>query len=146
MKFARSIYLGMALLWAAPALAQNFGGPSSLAGRGESGPPPAPPPRDNTPPSLLVTRGDPWPRLDPGAVFCRSPEDLTRFNALRQARLSGQAPPAEGKIDCSVIQTATPITIVTREGPARTEVKLAKGDGKTGWTDMYLPTRAPATP
>jgi hypothetical protein len=138
--------LSLALLCGGSAAAQNFGGPSSLAGRGNSGPAPTPPPPDPTPPGLLVTRGDPWPRLDPGAVLCRSPEDLARFNALRQARLSGQALPAEGKIDCSVIQATTPVTIVTREGLARTEVKLAKGDGQTGWTDIYLPTRAPATP
>lgn len=78
-----------------------------------------------------------WPRLDPGAVLCRSEDDLARLAANRSGGEGG------GPADCRVINSPTPIQIVQRYGPGRTEVKVT-GAAQTGWTDAWLPDRAPA--
>jgi hypothetical protein len=79
-----------------------------------------------------------WPRLDAGSVLCRSEEDLTRLAARR----TGQS--ANGNVDCKIIRLATPITIVERKGPGRTEVTTTDpAAGGPGWTDAWLPTKAP---
>jgi hypothetical protein len=79
-----------------------------------------------------------WPRLDAGAVLCRSEADLIR---LAQRR-SGEA--VDGAVDCQIIRLATPITIVQRNGPGRTEVKPSESQPMDlGWTDAWLPDKAP---
>jgi hypothetical protein len=81
-----------------------------------------------------------WPRLDPGAVLCRSEVDLDR---LAQRR-SGEA--VEGPVDCQIVRAATGITIVQRKGPGRTEVKPNGSQPmESGWTDAWLPQKAPAS-
>ncbi len=79
-----------------------------------------------------------WPRLDAGSVLCRTEEDLTRLAARR----IGQT--VSGNVDCKVIRLATPITIVERKGPGRTEVTTTDpAAGGPGWTDAWLPAKAP---
>lgn len=80
-----------------------------------------------------------WPRLDTGAVLCRTPADLARLAANRSGN------PGGGPADCRVITQPTPITIVQRDGPGRTEVQVT-GDGSnaTGWTDVWLPHNPPS--
>src|SRR4051812_7675412 len=81
-----------------------------------------------------------WPRLDAGAVLCRSEDDLSRLARRR----SGQ--PVDGPVDCQVIRVATPITIVQRKTPGQTEVKPTGGQPwDDGWTDAWLPDKAPVT-
>jgi len=80
-----------------------------------------------------------WPRLDPGAVLCRTEADLMRLAARR----GGDA--AAGPADCRVVSIATAITIVQRKGPGRTEVQPNAPGSATGWTDVWLPEKAPAT-
>jgi hypothetical protein len=80
-----------------------------------------------------------WPRLDTGAVLCRTEADLARLAAVR----SGE--PAEGPADCRVVAAPTAVTIVQRKGPGRTEVQVTGVDNATGWTDIWLPDKAPAT-
>ncbi len=92
------------------------------------------------PPGLPDVRAQPqaWPRLDPGAVLCRSEADLNRL-ARRRA---GDA--VDGSVDCQVIRAPTAITVMQRAGPGRTEVK--PNDPKvtaSGWTDAWLPEKAP---
>jgi hypothetical protein len=79
-----------------------------------------------------------WPRLDPGAVLCRTEADLARLAANRSGEEGG------GPADCRVIPAATAVSIVQRKGPGRTEVKIG-ADDTTGWTDVWLPEKAPAT-
>jgi hypothetical protein len=81
-----------------------------------------------------------WPRLDPGAVLCRSEADLARLAARR----SGEA--VDGPVDCQIIRAATAISIVQRKGPGRAEVRTSdpRADGVTGWTDAWLPEKAPS--
>src|SRR4051812_23091572 len=81
-----------------------------------------------------------WPRLDAGAVLCRSEADLSR---LAQRR-TGQ--PVDGPVDCQIIRTATPITIVQRKAPGQTEVKPNTAQPMDlGWTDAWLPEKAPTS-
>src|SRR5690348_15623666 len=59
-----------------------------------------------------------WPRLDPGAVVCKTEDDLDRHAANMIARVSG----AQQQIaDCHAIDRPTGIQIVEREGPGRTQ-------------------------
>ncbi len=116
---------------AVPALAQlhppndsniNYGG--MLAKK-----PPAPAVPDvPAPPSA-------WPRLDRGAVLCRSEGDLQRRAAIMRGEPAGPA-------DCRPITEPTAIQILQRAGPGRTEVKVTARD-ETGWTDAWLPSTPP---
>jgi hypothetical protein len=93
----------------------------------------APPPR--TLPAV-------WPRLDPGAVLCRTPDDLDRHAANMTARVGGGT---TYSADCRIIAQPTGIQILNREGLGRTQVKLSGPGTPTGWTDAWLPDKAPAT-
>jgi len=81
-----------------------------------------------------------WPRLDPGAVLCRTEADLDRLGERRR----GEA--VDGPIDCQIIRAATAISIVQRKGPGRAEVKTSGrgADAVTGWTDAWLPDKGRA--
>jgi hypothetical protein len=81
-------------------------------------------------------RADAWPRLDPGAVFCKTEADLQRLAASRRGEQVERP-------SCLVIQTPTAIDIVRRAGLGRTEVSLTDQKGADGWTDAWLPDRAP---
>ena len=93
------------------------------------------------PPGAPDVRTQPlaWPRLDPGAVLCRSEADLNRL-ARRRA---GEA--IDGTVDCQTIRAPTAITVTLRAGPGRTEVKPSDPRiAASGWTDAWLPEKAPA--
>ena len=77
-----------------------------------------------------------WPRLDPGAILCRSEDDLARMAANRSGAGGG------GRADCRVVNSPTPIQIVQRLGPGRTQIQVT-ANRQTGWTDAWLPERAP---
>ena len=92
-------------------------------------------------PGLPDVRPQPlaWPRLDPGAVLCRTEDDLDRLAARRH----GEA--VDGPVDCQVIRGPTAIAIVQRAGPGRTEVRVtADRTGDTSWTDAWLPEKSPS--
>ncbi len=78
-----------------------------------------------------------WPRLDPGAVLCRSEADLDRLAARRLGEDSGTT-------DCRRIATPTAVTIMVRKGPGRTQVRFTDAPTVSGWTDVWLPDRAPS--
>jgi hypothetical protein len=82
----------------------------------------------------VVTRTEVWPRLDPGAVVCKTEADLQRLAASRRGE-PGPRP------SCQLIQAPTPISIVRREGLGMTEVAVTGQDGVGGWTDAWLPDR-----
>jgi hypothetical protein len=102
-------------------------------------------------PGLLVKKPKPgppevraqplaWPRLDAGAVLCRSEADLLRLADRRR----GEA--VEGPVDCQILRAATSISIVQRKGLGRTEVQTTDPKaGGAGWTDAWLPEKAPST-
>jgi len=127
----RFALLCAALLAAAPmASAQVILDAPGLFGKPKQAPPP--PPR--TAPLL-------WPRLDPGAVLCRSEDDLDRHAANMTARVNGGDTQAA---NCRVIAQPVGIQILSREGPGHTKVKLTAPGNEIGWTDVWLPEKAPA--
>jgi hypothetical protein len=77
-----------------------------------------------------------WPRLAPGAILCRSEDDLMRRAAIMRGEQQGPA-------DCRPMSQPTAIQIVHRAGPGRTEVQIT-GHTDTGWTDAWLPATPPA--
>lgn len=77
-----------------------------------------------------------WPRLDRGAVLCRTEDDLLR----RAAAMRGEA---VGPSNCRAITGPTGIEIVHRAGPGRTEVRVTNPGNETGWTDSWLPANPP---
>ena len=80
-----------------------------------------------------------WPRLDPGAAFCRTDADLSRLAANRARTGDG------GRADCQIMRVATAVQIVRRDGPGRTQVRLTDQPNVTGWTDVWLPEKAPSS-
>jgi hypothetical protein len=84
----------------------------------------------------LKPRADAWPRLDPGAVLCKTEADLSRLAASRRGE---QVDPP----NCQLIRAPTAIQIARRAGPGRTEVTLTDQNSVDGWTDAWLPERAP---
>lgn len=81
-----------------------------------------------------------WPRLDPGAVLCRTEADLDRLGARRRGE------PVEGSVDCQIVRAPMAITIVQRSGPGRTEVAPSDSRAASGWTDAWLPEKGNAAP
>ena len=93
-------------------------------------------------PPPTPTRAQPtvWPRLDPGAVLCRTEDDLDRHAANMTARVSGGDTQAT---DCRIIGQPTGIQILGRQGLGRTQVKLSPPSNATGWTtDGTTPNKA----
>jgi hypothetical protein len=84
----------------------------------------------------------PWPRLDPGAIICRTRDDLEEQARALEERASGQPVSLLGSPDCRVVTTVTGIEVVTRLTPSETEVRV-KGDPKTSWTNTWLPAQKP---
>ena len=121
----RSVLSVCAILAAAPAVAQvYFDGGGIVEKKGAKGLP-------EVKPSPQA-----WPRLDPGAAFCRSRDDLDRLAANR-ARTEGA-----GRADCQMIRVPTAVTVIQRDGPGHTLVKITDSNA-SGWTDVWLPEKAP---
>jgi hypothetical protein len=93
-------------------------------------------------PTLSTAAKTAWPRLDAGAVVCRTRDDLRRHGQVIQARSTGTAfdgaPP-----NCRILGLPAAIDIVTRESPAATEVRLKDQPASTAWTDTWLPSQPP---
>jgi hypothetical protein len=100
-------------------------------------------PKKTPPPAPSTTRAPPavWPRLDPGAVLCHTEDDLDRHASNMTARVSGSVTQST---DCRIIARPTGIQILSRQGPGRTQVKLSTPGDETGWTDVWLPVKAPS--
>jgi hypothetical protein len=121
-------------------LAQNGGGggagqPGGLHMRGGSRNPNGNP--STTAPAPLKSQPDAWPRLDPGAMLCVSEDALKQY----QEAVAAGTGPTPLPADCTRILERTPISILQRDGPSRVEVKSSV---RTGWTDAWLPDKAPA--
>jgi hypothetical protein len=126
-----SLFAAVSIAAVPAALAQNV----FLNAPGLIGPKKAP-----TPPPTPRAQATVWPRLDPGAVLCRTADDLDRHAANMIARARGGD---TGAADCQIMSRPTGIQIVSRVGLGRTQVKLSTPDDQTGWTDVWLPDKAP---
>lgn len=91
------------------------------------------------PPPVVVP--EPWPRLDSGAILCRSQDDLARYQA--QAVADPDAPASGPAPDCRIIQQRVAIRILERNGPSHTHVATTDSAAQSGWTNAYLPATAP---
>jgi hypothetical protein len=112
----------MPLSWAESAPVVNYGGMLAKKPEQPKAPDVAAPPAA-------------WPRLDTGAVVCRTQADLQRHAAAMLGQATGPA-------DCRLVNQATAISIVGRYGPGQTEVSIT-GTGETAWTDAWLPATPP---
>jgi hypothetical protein len=117
--------------WAQPPSDSNviFDAPGLIIKKPKAGPP-------EVKPQLQA-----WPRLDAGAVLCRTEDDLDRLAARRRGE------PVSGPVSCQILHNVTPIAIVQRKGTGKTEVRtIDPMAGGLGWTDVWLPERAPVGP
>jgi hypothetical protein len=81
-----------------------------------------------------------WPRLEDGALICKSRDDLVRYqtgNSASATTTAGQAP------DCHTISKRTGIQILDHDGPSRTQIVTTDESKETGWTNSYLPSTPP---
>lgn len=94
-----------------------------------------------TPSPIPKAAPEPWPRLEPGALFCKSRDDLVKYQTRladgASAAVAGQA------LDCHVLRKQTGIKIVDHDGPSRTQVVTTDAAKETGWTNTYVPTTTP---
>ena len=69
---------------------------------------------------------------------CRTASKVTRGRLAASRRGEQVNPP-----DCLMIRAPTAVTIERRAGLGRTQVALTDQKGVDGWTDAWLPERAP---
>ena len=128
-----------ALALAGPALAQmgmgTGGGMAGTAGPSGAGRPSGQGPARAAPPPPPVASPEVWPRLDPGAVFCRSAEDLRAHEAAAANPGMDRRTPG-----CVTVGRMTGIRILSRQGNV-TQVEVVGPRPQTGWTDAWLPER-----
>ena len=82
-----------------------------------------------------------WPRLEEGALICKSRDDLVRYQTQiadnSSAKTPAQAP------DCHTIRKQTEIQILAHDGPSRTQIVTTDDSKETWWTNSYLPSTPP---
>jgi hypothetical protein len=124
------------LLAALPAAAQ-FGGGRGGGQRGQQQQ--QPPSSSTTKPSPGIP--EPWPRLESGALLCKSRDDLVTY----QKKIAGGAGivAAQQATGCHSIRKQTAIQILDRDGPSRTEIVTSDDAKETGWTNTFLPDQKP---
>ena len=122
----RFVVLG--LLFSGPASAQVVWDTKNFA-----------PPKPNYGTTDNQPRPDVWPRLDRGAVVCKTEADLNLLAASRRGE-------AVARPNCSIVRAPTAVKIVQRMGPGKTQVTVTDQGDQPGWTDAWLPDRAPPPP
>ena len=120
------------------ALAQNRSRSSSPAPRSGTGeqdelPPSVPPPI----PTLAPTRGISGPRIEAGAVLCKTPEDLQHRADVNRRRVEGVPDAGDPLVGCHLVGEARAVEVLSREGMGRVQVRL-KANAEVGWTDAYI--------
>ena len=82
-----------------------------------------------------------WPRLEEGAVICKSRDDLVRYQT-QIANGSSTTPPGQAP-DCHTVRKQTGIQILAHDGPSRTQIVTTDESKETWWTNSYLPSTPP---
>jgi hypothetical protein len=100
-------------------------------------------PQQNAAPEPPPVAPEPWPRLDIGAILCKSHDDLVAYQMQETPDPNDAAPHRQP--NCSIVQKRTGIQILDRDGPSRTHVVSAGDTKQTGWTNAYLPSTPPTT-
>jgi hypothetical protein len=83
-----------------------------------------------------------WPRLENGALICKSRDDLVKYQTQIINGGAGSATAGQGP-DCHVIRKQTGIQILAHDGPSRTQIVTTDESKETGWTNSYLPSTPP---
>ena len=130
----------MALLLLLGAIASAHAQIGGGHGRGQRNQQQTPQPQQSpAPPEPVVP--EIWPRLEDGAVICKSRDDLVRYQTQiansASATTAGQAPA------CHTIRKQTGIQILDHDGPSRTQIVTTDESKETGWTNSYLPSTPP---
>ena len=89
-------------------------------------------------PSPVASVPEPWPRLEAGAVLCKTRDDLVRYQKRGVAGSAAGAAP-----DCRIIGARAGVRVLVRDDPSHTQVALTDAPQQTGWTDVWLPSKAP---
>lgn len=82
-----------------------------------------------------------WPRLEEGALICKSRDDLVRYQTQIADGSSVTTP--EQAPDCHTIRKQTGIQILAHDGPSRTQIVTTDEHKETWWTNSYLPSTPP---
>ena len=138
----RIVLTGVALLIAtgaaSGAMAQgrgrNSAAPRAGGGSSEDTLPPSVPPPVST---LAPTRGITGPRLQQGAVLCRTEVDLQRRAEVTRRRIEGEPDAGNPLEGCHFVTQERGVEIVGTRGLGRTQVKV-KPSGEVAWTDAYV--------
>ena len=96
--------------------------------------PPSVPPAVST---LPPTRGISGPRLEPGAVLCRSETDLEHRAEVNRRRVDNVPDAGNPLENCHLLNRTSGVEVVDKHGLGRTEVKV-KPSGELAWTDAYV--------
>jgi len=85
---------------------------------------------------MPTLKRDPWQRLDAGALVCPTEAQLRQHQAAMMARAQGnEAPEPRG---CKLIKSMVPVSVLDRDGPARTEIQMHDASADTAWTDAVV--------
>jgi hypothetical protein len=99
-------------------------------------------PQKSKAPTPLPALPEIWPRLEGGALICKSRDDLVRYQA--QIANAASAPTTAGQAsDCHTVSKQTGIQILDHDGPSRTRIVTTDESKETGWTNSYLPSTPP---
>jgi hypothetical protein len=98
-------------------------------------------PQKSQAPTPLPAVPEIWPRLEDGALICKSRDDLVRYQT--QIASSAGATTAGQASDCHTIRKQTGIQILDHDGPSRTQIVTTDESKETGWTNSYLPSTPP---
>ena len=82
-----------------------------------------------------------WPRLEEGALICKSRDDLVRYQT-QIANGSSATTPGQA-LDCHTIRKQTGIQLLAHDGPSRTQIVMTDESKETWWTNSYLPSTPP---
>jgi hypothetical protein len=100
-------------------------------------------PQQSPAPTTAPALPEIWPRLEDGALICKSRDDLVRYQTqianAASATTAGQAP------DCTTIRKQTGIQILDHDGPSRTQIVTTDEPKEIGWTNSYLPSTPPSS-
>jgi hypothetical protein len=97
--------------------------------------------RHQSPPPTTPFLPEIWPRLEEGALICKSRDDLVRYQT-QIANSSSATTPAQ-EPDCHTIRKQTGIQILAHDGPSRTQIVTMDESKETWWTNSHLPSTPP---
>jgi hypothetical protein len=80
-------------------------------------------------------------RLEPGAVLCRTAEELQERQVALARQDAGAAGGPSVPAGCVMVSVRIPVEVLERHGPGRTKVKTLGRQEEIGWTDAWLPER-----